>query len=150
MGKDRLSQIWDGFSRHTAINLSGTNVRTTQRPTLERPSQELTPRLAQPLRVTEMPEGTTDPVGAALSAMHTQMSASPKQGRANTRRDHGGAAVGASLPPLPPSNVEKTLLADLAFTQSKTSRGETDYLTYAAERQMAWQRRKRKKFLGIF
>ena len=52
---------------------------------------------------------------------------------------------------LPESNIERTLLADLAFTRSKTTREGGDYIRYAADRQEEWQRGRRKKwFFGLF
>ena len=61
-----------------------------------------------------------------------------------------GAAVDPAARQLQATSVEKTLLADVAFTQSKTSRSDQDYLVYAAARQEAWKQRKRRKFLGLF
>lgn len=149
---DRLSQIWKRVQSRASVDLSSTSVEHTQRPS--RHYQDNTPAvgLSQPLRAAHMPEGMTDPVSAALSAMHTQMAEQQKSGgRRSKAKGDAHAQFRANYTSTPPeTNLERTLFADMAFTESKVNRRDTDYITYAAGRQADWQRRKRKKFLGIF
>lgn len=155
MTKDRLSQIWSGFSRTTSLDLSGTSVEGTPRPSREREGASY---LEQPTSFdgqrydTSEGEaslgGGADPVAAALSAMHAEMTGQAARGGRGGRRRQPEAVVDHTS--LPASQLEQTLLADIAYTRSKTTRGATDYLSYAAERQAEWQKRKRKKFLGLF
>lgn len=146
MTKDRLSDIWTGFSQRSSLDLAGTSVEDTPRPSREfrehrRGHDEAAP---MDLRRHPAPADAQDPVAAALSAMHQEMSASGQK-----RRGRKEPVVPHHSEP-PASAVEQTLLADLAFTRSKTTRRDGDYITFAAGRQAEWQRRKRKKFLGIF
>lgn len=154
---DRLSQIWGGFAQRTTLDVSGTDIDATPRPMSRRETDEAMRAsldLKAPLNVGHM--GGSDPVASALTAMHAQLAAQAKRkkpgGRSlrETRQSLQATAELAALRQAPQTPVDKTLLADLAFTQSKTERGSADYLRYAADRQVAWQRRKRKKFLGLF
>lgn len=148
MTKDRLNDIWNGFSQRSSLDLSGTSVDDTPRPSREREaSSSYADAMAHKPASGRQGEQASapDPVAAALSAMHTEMQADA--GRRKNRKS-APPAVSHSAPL--ESALERTLLADLAFTQSKTTRRGGDYLSYAAERQADWQRRKRKKFLGIF
>ncbi|MEM6648664.1 MAG: hypothetical protein AAF603_00275 [Pseudomonadota bacterium] len=143
--KDRLDQIWDGFSKRSQMDLRGVSLETTPRPELSQKATETSMGLKTPLNITALPEGAADPVGAALGALHQQLAEKSHQ---KSKPQEPPSTVARFTPP--PSAVETTLLADLAFTESKTNRSPSDYLTYAAGRQEAWQRKKRKKFLGLF
>lgn len=165
MTKDRLSGIWNGFSQTSSLDLAGTSIDHTPRPPH---LEEADPAPFGPADLNGAMPGeahgrrsragygarasapgvkgeAVNPVSAALTAMHSEM----EQGQARRgKKREAPPAVDHSAPPT--SRLEETLLADLAFTRSKTSRRGGDYLSYAAARQDAWQRRKRKKFLGIF
>ncbi|WOI54362.1 hypothetical protein [Parvularcula sp. LCG005] len=149
--KDRLQQIWSGFGERTTLDLSGTSINNTPRPgferNLEREAHALDRPMAEALRATHLPDGMTDPVGAAFSALHSSMAAQKKPARGRKARAQDMPTASFAMPE---SNIEKTLLADLAFTRSKTVRRDSDYISYAAARQADWQKRKRKRFLGIF
>lgn len=159
---DRLSGIWGQFAARSSLDVTGTGVEDLPRPAmrhedgvqtdpfLEAPLGGMPPGLGDIGRrhggeAPSIPHGATDPVGAALSAMHAGIE------NAGKRR---GAAAQQSAPAHsyepPASAVETQLLADLTFTRSKTSRRDADYITFAAAQQEAWARRKRKKFLGLF
>lgn len=142
---DRLAQIWKGFERRTSLNLSGTSIENTPRPEIpEREDAELRMELGdRPLAIQPTTDGV-DAVNAALSAMHTEMAA-----RAKSRRPHTEEELRA-LRSLPEADIERTLFADASFTRSKTERGASDYITYAADRQLDWQKRKKKWFFGLF
>ncbi len=155
MAKDRLSQIWDRFSTRTSLDVSSVDIRHTPRPGFDR--QARPGEAADPMQGYRAPElkDVPDPVAAALQTMHAHQQMEPKRGRRAPTAPQPGQAFGAgadaprhAIPPA--SGLDQTLLADLAFTRSKTSRPEGDYITYAAARQAEWQRRKRKKFLGLF
>lgn len=143
MTKDRLSAIWSGFAQRSSLDLSGTHVDDTQRPSRREESYERAYRLPEVARDGDAAPGH-DPVAAALTAMHAQMQASTgaRKGRARPAEPHH------STPP--ESALERTLLSDISFTRAKTTRRDGDYLSFAASRQADWQKRKRKKFLGIF
>ena len=145
MTKDRLSDIWNGFSQRSSLDLAGTSVDDTPRPSRERDGSSYTDQLAAKPASGQRDGSAPDPVAAALTAMHAEM-----QADAGRRKQRKNAPPAVSHSEPPESALERTLLADLAFTQSKTTRRGGDYLSYAAERQADWQRRKRKKFLGIF
>ncbi|MEM9421888.1 MAG: hypothetical protein AAF986_05185 [Pseudomonadota bacterium] len=157
MSKDRLSQIWSSFAKHSSVDLSGTSVELTQRPSLARHAadrnedNDVDLGMVQPIRAATTEAGSPDPVTAALTAMHSEMTASakrPKRGKAAAAAMNAARDAHTSLPQ---SNVERTLLADLAFTRSKTTRKGQDYIRYAADRQDAWQQSRRKKwFFGLF
>lgn len=150
MSKDRLSEIWSGFSSQTKINLGATSVKMTPRPHPERRSeaQDVDFGMQTPVRAGLSHEGASDPVRAALSAMHDQMADKPKSKK---RAAAVQAHYSADNPVPPETSIERTLLADLAFTRSKTTRDDSDYVKYAADRQAEWQRKSRKKwFFGLF
>ncbi|WP_370337726.1 hypothetical protein [Parvularcula marina] len=145
MSKDRLSDIWNGFSQRSSLDLSGTSVDDTLRPSRRDQSFERSYRLPEQTTDGQATPGH-DPVAAALTAMHTEMQATAKAGKGRQRQQM--VAPHHSMPP--ESALERTLLSDISFTKAKVSRRGGDYLSYATERQAEWQRRKRKKFLGIF
>ena len=148
MTKDRLSGIWGGFASRSSLDLAGTSVDDTPRPSrVSREHAQTYGDQQMDLRQYPTPEASSDPVSAALSAMHQEMTTQAKSGG---RRRAAAEPVVAHHSEPPASAVEQTLLADLAFTQSKTTRSGSDYIAYAAARQDEWQKRKRKKFLGIF
>lgn len=140
---DRLEQIWKGFAGRTSLNLSGTGVENTPRPDhAERP--EATTAFDAPIRVpTNGEEPSVDTVKAALTAMHTAMSE-------NASRRGRAAAEPMAATQLPPDSLDRTVFADVAYTESKTRRGGSDYIAYAADRQANWQTRKKKWFFGLF
>ena len=76
MTQDRLSLIWSGFSKQSTIDLSGTSVEMTQRPSLARHAADRSQDeaedlgLVQPIRAATTEAGSPDPVTAALTAMH--------------------------------------------------------------------------------
>lgn len=150
MAKDRLANIWAGFAKTTTLDLSGTNVEGIPRPSQldrERRAEYNAATPSLDLRGHPSPAESPDPVAAALTAMHSEIEASAKQ--RPSRRGEPQVAMAAHSEP-PTTALEKTLLADISFTRSKTDRSGSDYIAYAAARQDEWQRRKRKKFLGIF
>lgn len=143
---DRLEQIWQNFSASSSFDLTGVSLASVPRPASpSRAESNAAPLFAAPLRASDLPSGATDPVGAALTSMRTAMQAAPAR-RASTPP----ASMPAAPVALPASTVEARLFADLSFTRSKTTRRDGDYITYAAGRQLDWEKRKRRRFLGIF
>ena len=140
---DRLGDIWGRFAKGTQAqaSLSGTSVEGTVRPSRQdsprylSPEQQLSRSLGQPQAA-----GTPDPVQAAAQALQASMAASRKQGRRAAR---------PAAPVAPTDLIAEQILRDMKATEARTRRRETDYLTYAAERQAGFGG-KRKKFLGLF
>jgi hypothetical protein len=150
---DRLAQIWTGFSTRTSLDVSGTTVNGVPRPSSSRYETEevALPKIQKDMASRRgaqasaaLPAGAKDPVQAALSALHDEHQSM----RASQRGRGATPPIDHTTPP--PSQVEASILADIAFTESKTMRQAGDYLSYAAERQGEWSRRKRRKFLGLF
>ncbi|MEE4211024.1 MAG: hypothetical protein V2I43_17375 [Parvularcula sp.] len=141
---DRLKQIWKGFEGQTGSRLTSVDIERLNVPMRERrierkmgPEQSLAAGKAD----------DSDAVRAALTALHTDILAKAK-GAKRSRRRAGAPEQQFSDLPLQ-TKLEEHLLADLKFTEARTRRSGTDYVSFARERQDAWKKR-RKKFLGIF
>lgn len=139
---DRLTRIWAGFAKRATIDLSGTDVENTPRPSgAERAPASLS--FDSPIAPPREGAEPVDTVKAALDAMHTAMAAAPAKTRGKDRPS-------ATMTVAPTSSLEKTLFADVAYTQTKVQRGASDYIAYAADRQLNWQKRRKKWFFGLF
>lgn len=150
--KDRLSDIWTRFGRRTSLDLTGTDIDHTPRPAFSRPEREGPAPSSRTAYRGERADGPTmprldkapDPVRTALDAMHQRMAAEGKTGGRRQRHYEAG-------PVTPPeTSVERTLFADLAVTRARTVRRDRNYISFASARQADWQRRRRRKFLGLF
>jgi hypothetical protein len=144
---DRLKDIWSGFSNRTSARLTSTEIGPFSRPD---PSQRAERRSAQEQAFDAGRADESDAVSAALQALHTDLQAKAKRHGGRRRKEAGASFASADEVAPPPSGLEERLLADIKFTEARVRRRPSDYLSYAAERQADWQKRKRKKFLGIF
>ncbi|ADM09766.1 hypothetical protein PB2503_08554 [Parvularcula bermudensis HTCC2503] len=157
MTKDRLAQIWQGFSERSRLDLSGVRIEEgtapLDRPSArqEQPSFQMPDAAGQRRRSVGAPDQRTkapDPVAAALMALHADDGA-PRRRGGRQRTPMAAAGDDVTVPPAPA--VDARVFADLAATRNKTTRRPADYLTYAAARQEEWlAKRRRKKFLGLF
>lgn len=141
---DRLKDIWDGFARNTRAHLTSTEMSAMARPSgTERSGHEFDAKAALDAGQADQSEA----VQAAFTVLHADIQR--KATRGNRRGDvqqsfDGGADV------TPPVGLDDRILADLKYTEARVRRSGSNYLSYASERQDAWRKSKRKKFLGIF
>jgi len=140
---DRLKQIWTDFSNRTSVHLTAVDIEGLPRPerreSLDQDMAEFTPKAQSQTK-------ESDAVQAAFQALHADIVAKGKRSR---RRSEPEASFDADPVPLPDS-LDQQLFADLASTDQRVRRGSSDYLSYAADRQDAWKRRKKKWFFGLF
>ena len=139
--QDRLGQLWARFQSGTSARLTGASVENTVRPSRADSPRYLAPE-QQLARAVGAPQtvGTPDPVAAAAQQLKASMEAGRKRGR-------------KAPPPkmsAPEDLIAAQVLRDMKATEARTRRRETDYLSYAASMQADAQRRKKRKFLGLF
>ncbi|MEM6913608.1 MAG: hypothetical protein AAF511_06490 [Pseudomonadota bacterium] len=141
---DRLKQIWTDFSGRTSVHLTAVDIESLPRP--ER-REQVDQDLAEFTSQAQRPSAESDAVQAAFQALHADIQAKAK----GAKRRRGEPEVSFDADPSPlPDVLDEQLLADLRATDMRVRRGSSDYLAYAADRQDAWKRRKKKWFFGLF
>lgn len=148
---DRLTQIWKGFSGVTQARLTSTDIGAHARPPARSMKDEN--RFAEAAALTSGKADAGAAVQAALTALHTDLQSKAKKTRRRKARRGQALSAGFDAEGGPAdrltSSLDETLFADLKFTEARTRRSCSDYLSYAEHRQSAWKSR-RKKFLGLF
>ncbi|MEO1658998.1 MAG: hypothetical protein AAFR65_14895 [Pseudomonadota bacterium] len=141
---DRLKQIWTDFAGRTSVHLTAVDIEGLPRPERREEADQSLAEFGKGVHTHGM---ESDAVNAAFQALHADILAKAKS--AKRRRGEPEVSFDAEQMPLPDS-LDEQLFADLASTDKRVRRGSSDYLTYAAERQDAWKRRKKKRFFGLF
>lgn len=144
---DRLNQIWKGFAQTTRARLTSHELSGMARPSASRRDENGFDAAAT---MNAGRADQSDAVKAAFETLHAEIAEKARRSRGGRRGEprQGFDATPADLSP--PSGLDDRLLADIKFTEARVRRSGSDYLSYARDRQVAWQKRKRKKFLGLF
>jgi Arc/MetJ-type ribon-helix-helix transcriptional regulator len=142
---DRLKQIWKGFETRTSSRLTSVDIDAVNVPLREERSR----RETGPEHSLEAGKADhSEAVRAALSALQQDILAKGKKHRRKRRGPETQPGFSLEEGALP-SSLEDNLLTGLKFTEARTRRSGSDYISFAQSRQDAWKKR-RKKFLGIF
>ncbi|NNU15173.1 hypothetical protein HK107_02390 [Parvularcula sp. ZS-1/3] len=144
---DRLKEIWTGFTRTTGANLTTREMSAMARPSVSRRLEESFDTDAA-LAAGKADE--SDAVQAAFAALHAEIEQKGKRASRRRRGPEAQTSFSAEADVTAPSGLDERLLADLKFTEARVRRSGSDYLNYARTKQEAWQKGRRKKFLGIF
>ena len=139
---DFLKEIWGRFEDKTTRNLTNTEIDNIPRPDTrldERHKSML--ETAHEAASVPMPEGVEEPAQAAFEALRQRLTSYDNKGR--PQKPDGADYT----PPVPKTDQ---LMRDLKETEKRTARRDMDYLAHSYKYQGGEQKRKRKKFLGIF